>query len=186
MSFFFHCYHQFNHVNKENTYTTFNTPLLYLTGTPGMTGGNPLPADTGCTMPLGRGGPVNWGALIIWGGCGTSIGLLLTVGYGTGADGLVILTFCCMGGLGLEELDKVGIFIATWLAKEGSCTPGKGAAVRGIGVAGRGRTGWTGWTWFKIGGETVAFTFGGGSLGLGFVWRNEQWGFKHPLGWDSQ
>ena len=45
-------------------YVICSIPLPYLSGTPDIVGGNPLPAGTGWTIPAGRGGPVYWGTLI--------------------------------------------------------------------------------------------------------------------------
>ena len=106
-----------------------------------------------------------------------------------------------MGSLGLGGDDIVGIFIASWLPEDailgtdeaGRC--GMGATGWGTGVpaapgretgaTGRDKTGWTGWTWCTMGGGPLVFTDGGWPLGLGFLCRNEQKGFRHPLGWDS-
>lgn len=163
---------QFHPGESINNTSLTIIPLLYLTGTPERTGGNPLPACIGCTIPAGRGGPVNWGVRIIWDGGGTSKGLFVAAGYGMGATGcLGIATFCWMVGLGLGGLDMVGIFLTScWPAEE---------EVTGTGASGRG------WPW-RITGAAPETFMAGRSLGLGLVCRNGQKGFKHPVGWDSQ
>ena len=175
-----------NSLCLSKNFCSFNAPLgWYLPGGPWSNGEKPLPTEIGCTMlATGRGGPMNCGFLTIGGGCWIGMGWALAGGYCIVAGGLTILPLGCMAGRGRGGVDMIGIFIPAWLAIMGEAVCGTGRATFGDTVAvGCGFTGWTrGGSLILIEGPATFPDI----AGLGSLWKNGQWGFKHPWGWDSK